>query len=146
MIIENAQLLVNEGKIKLAKGVVFADMKHFRQVLREFAIQEGFNLVRVKNEKARITGVCEAKDCPCRVHASPTFDGLTFKINSYNSTHTCDRLVNVTEASFRWIAKKFKVMITATPDTPIRVIADKCRRSMGLNALILGYIGLGQRP
>lgn len=65
---------------------------------------------------------------PRRVHASPTFNGVTFQINSYNPKHTCERLNIVSEAISRWIAEKFKAMVIITPDILIVVIVDELLR------------------
>ncbi|KAL0317593.1 UNVERIFIED_CONTAM: hypothetical protein Sangu_2173600 [Sesamum angustifolium] len=66
-------------KVKLEKGMVFVDINAFRKVLKEFCIQEGFKVMRMRNEKKRVTAHCSVKDCPWRVHASPLADGVTFQ-------------------------------------------------------------------
>lgn len=44
-------------KITLEKGMIF-DVYHFRTVLQEFAIERGFKLIKIKNEKKRVTSIC----------------------------------------------------------------------------------------
>lgn len=42
-----------EGKITLEKGMLFANVDAFRQVLKDYAIQEGFEIVHIRNERTR---------------------------------------------------------------------------------------------
>lgn len=51
---------------------MFDDDNHFRRVLENYVIQEGFQFQRVKNEGAK-----------WRIHASHLPDGRTFKMKTY---------------------------------------------------------------
>ena len=51
------------GKIILEKGLLFENVHKFREVLKDYTIQEGFILVRDKNEKSRVTCHCAAIGC-----------------------------------------------------------------------------------
>ncbi|KAJ1426105.1 Transposase, MuDR, plant [Sesbania bispinosa] len=53
---------------------------YFDRALRDFVIQEGFEIKRIKNEKARVTARWASNGCGWRIHASPTPDGKTYKI------------------------------------------------------------------
>ncbi|KAL5861627.1 hypothetical protein ACOSQ4_002923 [Xanthoceras sorbifolium] len=46
------------GKIKLEVAQLFQNLHHFKQVIRDFAVQEGFQLRRIKNERDRYTAEC----------------------------------------------------------------------------------------
>ncbi|KAH7851278.1 hypothetical protein Vadar_009383 [Vaccinium darrowii] len=101
------------GKIKLAKGLLFENVDKFREALRDYTIQEGCTIVRLKNEKSRVTCECAALDCNWRVHASPLPDGVTYMIKSYNGEHTCLSGSKSVEANSTWIAKKLAVSLRA---------------------------------
>ena len=45
----------------LEKGLLFRDIHHFRKVLKNFIIQEGFEILRLKNEKSRVTAICDVR-------------------------------------------------------------------------------------
>ncbi|KAK3217937.1 hypothetical protein Dsin_011907 [Dipteronia sinensis] len=102
------------GVIELHQGQLFKDVNHFRQILPDFNIQEGFALNRVKNESRRVTVICK-----WRVHASPTADGLTYKIKSYNGEHTCEKLTKNEQANTPWIANRYGSLIRSNPDMKI---------------------------
>ena len=49
--------------IELKVGMVFDNVTQFRQVMRDFAIELGFKIARVKNEKTRVTLKCGSEGC-----------------------------------------------------------------------------------
>ena len=73
--------------------MVFTNVNEFREALRDFAIQEGFELVRVKNDKIRVTAHCASDGCPWRIYAAITLDEITFRIKT-----------------FTWIARKLRAL------------------------------------
>lgn len=42
-----------EGKVKLEKGMVFESIHHYRSILKDFAIDKGFELFMIMNERRR---------------------------------------------------------------------------------------------
>ncbi|GFS43557.1 hypothetical protein Acr_00g0085760 [Actinidia rufa] len=72
---------VKEGeKINFKRGMLFEDVKHFREVLKDYAIEKAFKLVRDKNEKVKVTAHCGSDGCEWRIHASPLPDRVTFQV------------------------------------------------------------------
>ena len=86
-------------KIDLEKGMLFDDVYHFRSILKEFAIERVFTLVRVKNEKSRVTEHCGSHGCSWRIHASPLPDCVTYKIKFLGPDHTRVRVERNSEAT-----------------------------------------------
>nr|XP_027101691.1 uncharacterized protein LOC113722614 [Coffea arabica] len=84
-------------------------------VLKDYAIQKGFPLVRLKNEKNRCTAKCGAEGCNWRIHASPVGDTTTFMVKTYTPEHTCVMNRKNSEAISDWIAKK---LISVMRDHP----------------------------
>ncbi|KAL0373564.1 UNVERIFIED_CONTAM: hypothetical protein Sradi_3272100 [Sesamum radiatum] len=82
----------NNGKqiIVMKEGVIFDNVQHFKDILARYTIQEGIKLKKLKNDKARVTVVCNNEDCSWRLHASTYADGVTFKIKKHKrSPHLC---------------------------------------------------------
>ena len=52
-----------DGKVRLVKDMLFNNVNHFREVLTDYVIQEGVEIVRVKNDRTRVTTYCKAKGC-----------------------------------------------------------------------------------
>ncbi|KAK3218767.1 hypothetical protein Dsin_012737, partial [Dipteronia sinensis] len=120
------------GIIDLQQGQLFNDVHHFREVLRDFTIQEGFALSRVKNEKERVNVKCKDEGCSWRVYASPTADNVTYKIKIYNREHACQKINKNVEANSGWIAKRYGHLIRSNPDINISVLATDLREKFGL--------------
>ncbi|XP_042483005.1 uncharacterized protein LOC122063347 [Macadamia integrifolia] len=84
---------IEDGMIQLVIGATYDDVNHFRVVLQQYVIQEAFDILKIKNEKTRVTAVCKAPGCTWRVHASAVDEdkgvkhSTTFMIKSYNPKH-----------------------------------------------------------
>ncbi|KAK3188305.1 hypothetical protein Dsin_027866 [Dipteronia sinensis] len=112
------------GEIKLHVGQTFNDRFVLRNVMREYAIQEGVELDRVKNDLVRQTYKCTAPGCPWRAHASCMIDRTTMQLRSLVDQHDCHRLYNNKEAKVKWIAYKFENIVKRNPNISVRVIGD----------------------
>lgn len=44
----------NIDKVKLERGTVFPDTNAFRRALTEYVMRQGFEIVKTKNEKAKV--------------------------------------------------------------------------------------------
>ena len=83
--IQGRRFIVEEGSISLENGMVFTSVNEFREALKDFAFQEGFELVRVKNDKTRVTAHCASDGCLWRIHATIAPNEITFRIKTYVS-------------------------------------------------------------
>lgn len=89
-----------ENDIQLAIGQVFKTTGHFKEVLKEYCIQEGFWLRRIKNEGTRVTRVCGRPSCQWRIHTSLIVDKISFCIRSITTKeHTCIRILKIPEVT-----------------------------------------------
>ncbi|XP_020978193.1 uncharacterized protein LOC110271560 [Arachis ipaensis] len=121
-------------KISLEKFMIFVDVHEFRSVLRDYIIQENFDIIRVKNEKARVTAICASEGCPWRIHASPSPDGIAFMIKSYEPRHTCIRKFEKRNANSTWIAKKLKQSLNADPNMSYELMSNELITKFGVEA------------
>nr|XP_027109085.1 uncharacterized protein LOC113728936 [Coffea arabica] len=96
----------SKGEIELQKGQLFTNVDAFRAALKDYVIQKGFPILRLKNEKSRVTAVCGVEGCQWRIHASAVADSVTFHIKSYQPKHTCVMDKQCAEATSDWMAKK----------------------------------------
>ena len=92
--------------IRLQKGMLFASVDSFREVLKDYMIQEGFDIVRTRNERDRFTALCAGRGCNRYIHASTNANDVTFEIKVYESEHTCMKNSTNKAATSTWIAKK----------------------------------------
>ncbi|KAL2933721.1 hypothetical protein RDABS01_016840, partial [Bienertia sinuspersici] len=87
------------GKIRLKSWQLFVDKDHFKDVLRDYCIQEGFALVVKKADNERYTAECADIRCNGRIHASKLADEHTWAIKN-----------------ILWAASKLLEDIRACPD------------------------------
>ena len=66
----------SKREVVLEKGMIFADVNNFRASLKDYIVDTGFKIVRIKNKKSRVTAHCAAVGCPWRIHTSPLLDGV----------------------------------------------------------------------
>ena len=104
-----------EKCFELEKGKVYGNIHMFRAALADYAVYKGIDILRLKNERKRVTAICAATGCPWRVHASLVADGVSFMIKTYNPTHTCKRKPTNKNANSRWIAEKLGPLLKADP-------------------------------
>ncbi|KAF7842517.1 uncharacterized protein G2W53_004815 [Senna tora] len=122
------------GKIHLECSLFFVDVNEFRNVLRDYVIQENFDIIRVKNEKARVTAICASDGCPWRIHASPGLDGRAFMIKSYEPSHTCIRQSEKNNITSTWIAEKLKGSLSADPNMSYELMSNELNTKFGVEA------------
>ncbi|XP_043714546.1 uncharacterized protein LOC122662909 [Telopea speciosissima] len=113
--------------------MAFDSVDQYRTHLKNYAIQEGFEIHRLKNERTRVTIICANGGCPWRIHVSPAADGKTFIVKSYTDRHTCSgRKTKIAAANSRWAASKLAPHIKANPSMTIKSIHAMMRVQCGL--------------
>ncbi|XP_028087465.1 uncharacterized protein LOC114288176 [Camellia sinensis] len=80
---------VDMVKLELKVGMRFRNAQVFRNALKEWQVQQGYDLKWVRNENKRITAVCK-QECGFRIHASPMQNESTFQIKSLKPLHSCE--------------------------------------------------------
>ncbi|KAL0291363.1 UNVERIFIED_CONTAM: hypothetical protein Scaly_2641100 [Sesamum calycinum] len=119
-------------KIKLEKGMLFSSVDTFRLTLREYAIREGFKVIRDKNEKERVTAHCDGKGCKWRMHASVAPDGISFMIMTYIEKHTCVRVDKNKKATAFWMVAKLVDVLRENPNMKCRGMRHELQK-FGVN-------------
>ncbi|KAF7844335.1 uncharacterized protein G2W53_001240 [Senna tora] len=114
--------------------LLFVHVNEFRKVLRDYIIQENFDIIRIKNEKARVIAICASDGCPWRIHASPSPDGRAFMIKSYEPLHTCIRQSEKNNVTSTWIAEKLKGSLNADPNMSYELISNELSTKFGVEA------------
>ncbi|KAK1570739.1 hypothetical protein Q3G72_006431 [Acer saccharum] len=117
------------GEIKFHVGQTFDNAVQMREIFREYAIQQGVVLHRVKNDNVRQTYKCLGDGCRWRAHGSRMIDNMTFMIKTLVDEHECHRVYNNNEAKVKWIASKFENLVKTNPSIDIKVLGDLLREN-----------------
>ncbi|XP_059668500.1 uncharacterized protein LOC132313647 isoform X1 [Cornus florida] len=121
----------DNGKIELEKALLFDDVNHFRKVLRKYAVQKGFRLVRNKNEKARVTAHCGNEGCNWRIRGTPLVDKVTYKIKTLAPDHTCVRVNKLKDVTSTWIAQKCAKKLRNQPEMNVKALLEEVKEKFG---------------
>ncbi|KAK2655425.1 hypothetical protein Ddye_008477 [Dipteronia dyeriana] len=113
--------------IKFEVGQTHNTVDSLRDLLREYAIQEGINFDKVKNDKNKLTFKCKAHRCPSKIHASCMQNDITMMVKTYIDKHDCLKVYKVQEARVKWIESKFEALVKSNPDINKRVIEEILR-------------------
>ncbi|KAL0431102.1 UNVERIFIED_CONTAM: hypothetical protein Sradi_0736200 [Sesamum radiatum] len=100
--------------------MIFENVDKFRNVLRDYVVQKGFVMIRLKNERTRVTYKCAADGCSWRIHVSPLSHEVTFAIKSLKDKHTCVRVKIVKEANSSWMSKRLLQVLRKNPNMEVR--------------------------
>ena len=118
-----------DGIISFQISQIFNSKEHMREIFKEYTIQEGIVLKRVKNDRVRQTYRCTGDDCEWRAHGSCMIDGVTFMLKTLSDQHSCHRVYNNKEAKVKWIASKFEKLVKRNPSIDVKVISDLLREN-----------------
>lgn len=79
------------GDYNFVVGQEFADVKAFRNAIKEAAIAQHFELRIIKSDLIRYFAKCATEGCPWRIRAVKLPNAPTFTIRSLEGTHTCGK-------------------------------------------------------
>ncbi|KAH9626339.1 hypothetical protein KSS87_000571 [Heliosperma pusillum] len=122
------------GSIRLRPWMLFMDKEHFKDVVRDFCIQEGFYVIVLKADNSRYTAECATANCNWRIHASVLLDGTTWAIKSIdNPAHGCVGVKSHNPmANSVWVARKLIEDIRANPDISGKSIQSLLQERYGI--------------
>ncbi|KAL5760735.1 hypothetical protein ACOSQ2_019573 [Xanthoceras sorbifolium] len=108
------------GSIDFKEGQIFGNAKLVRKVVKQYAIQEGFMLTKIKNDRTRF-------------HASCLPDGLTFMIRSVREGHSlCLKTTSNKEANFKWLLEVVGTAIMANPTILPKVLKTELQEKYAI--------------
>ncbi|WOL13672.1 hypothetical protein Cni_G22445 [Canna indica] len=101
----------SEGMLSLVNQMM--NGKLFRTIQYRKGLK--FRGLRMRRLELQL-GVLLIYGCTWHIHASPTPDGVTYKIKTYNLDHNCIRTTRNSNASSTWIAKSLQSKLVADPE------------------------------
>lgn len=98
--------------------MVFTEKSHFKDVLMDYYVQEGFAITVLWADSIRYTNTCAANCCDWSIHASKLPDGKTWAIKKiWPNFHACRGLETYNPiCTTKWAASKLMEDIRANPD------------------------------
>lgn len=119
-------------KPELKVGMKFTNAQVFREALREWSVQNGYDIKYKRKENARITALGK-NDCGWRIHASPMEREKTFQIKSLNPIHKCGRSYNNHLVTSRYLSKKYVEKLRDDPEWKLVPMQRTIQRDLMVN-------------
>ncbi|VFQ67332.1 unnamed protein product [Cuscuta campestris] len=113
LIVDKMAMVFNTGrlwirstneKVELREGDIFSSKKDFLRVMRDYIIQKGISLRKIKNDKRKYTQTCANEKCKFRIHASVLVDGHSWMIKTLIDGHVCSVKEHHKRAGASWVA------------------------------------------
>ncbi|XP_059639497.1 uncharacterized protein LOC132281851 [Cornus florida] len=118
----------------LMVGIEFATFAEFKDVLREHAIKNKYDIKFVKNDGKRVTCICR-NECGRRIHASKRKLNGAIVISTFNDEHTCSEVQTSRLATSSHLAKKYVHKFRRDPEWKNSDLIDQITDD--LNLLVL---------
>ncbi|KAK2659685.1 hypothetical protein Ddye_006218 [Dipteronia dyeriana] len=123
-------------QISLRVEQVFESAEKGREILCNYAIQEGFELHKSKNDARRLTNKCKGDECSWRMHVSSLPDDVTFKIRSITEDHVNRRRVmDNNEAATKWVVSMTSLLIRDNPNVKAKVLQTQIKSAYGVEPI-----------
>ncbi|KAG8372771.1 hypothetical protein BUALT_Bualt12G0101500 [Buddleja alternifolia] len=115
-------------------GMKFQNFKVYREVLRDYCVRNGYDLMFIRNDRRRITAKCKVETCMWRIHASPIQEQTVFKIKTFVGVHTCAKSLVNGPAKAKYLGKRMENQIRDNPTVPIVDLKKMISRKCGVEA------------
>ncbi|KAK2637690.1 hypothetical protein Ddye_025485 [Dipteronia dyeriana] len=93
-------------------------------VFKEYAIEEGVTLGRIKNDLLRQTYVCKSDGCTWKAHGCRTIDKKSFIIKTLDDKHDFYMVYNNSEAKVKWIVFRVKSFVKSNSTVSAKLLGD----------------------
>ncbi|XP_024199878.1 uncharacterized protein LOC112203090 [Rosa chinensis] len=98
------------------KGMKFASVKILRAALRERPIQDGWEVMFLKNDSNRVRAICKAENCDFELFASKMQHESTLQIKTYVGKHNRARVLDNTMVKTPYLVHRFAEHIKLKPN------------------------------
>ncbi|KAG8375322.1 hypothetical protein BUALT_Bualt10G0088200 [Buddleja alternifolia] len=112
-------------------GMEFISREKYREVLRDWAVRNGWDLKFIANEKKKITVVCK-HGCFWRIHASHRQGSTTYQVKTLRGVHTCSYKPENAQANYKYIGKRIENMVRDNPNEGLESLKKKFKRDVGI--------------
>ncbi|GMY18093.1 hypothetical protein FCV25MIE_13332 [Fagus crenata] len=101
--------------IRFELGMLFTSTKQFKEAMTEYAVEGGWGIRFVKNDKVRIRAVCQ-EGCKFVAYLAKLPRELTFQLKTLQLEHSCNRCFKNPRMSAKFLAKKLVGRVKDQPD------------------------------
>ncbi|XP_077237107.1 uncharacterized protein LOC143878749 [Tasmannia lanceolata] len=118
---------------KLTCGAMFADMKQFKQVVREYAIRQRFKFVKSKSTPKKYAVRCKEEGCKWRISG---INNMTYVlVKTFVPDHTCTTQLRGNDhplVTSAWVAKTCLRLFDRPEEIGTRIIREYIKMHWGI--------------
>uniref|UniRef100_A0A2N9HKG1 SWIM-type domain-containing protein n=1 Tax=Fagus sylvatica TaxID=28930 RepID=A0A2N9HKG1_FAGSY len=113
--------------IRFELGMLFTSTKQFKEAMTEYAVEGGWGIRFVKNDKVRVRAVCQ-EGCKFVAYLAKLPRELTFQLKTLQLEHSCSRCFKNPRMTAKFLAKKLVGRVKDQPDIKLRSIQKKVHK------------------
>ena len=113
-----------DGSVSLKEGDIFACKEDLLTVMKDYCVQQGITLRKIRNDRRRYTQKCANVECTWRIHASVLVNKRTWMIKRHSGKHICGRNEDNKSATSRWVASNLLSYYRANPNAAVENMED----------------------
>ncbi|KAJ8451191.1 hypothetical protein Cgig2_013963 [Carnegiea gigantea] len=113
-----------DGSVSLKEGDIFTCKEDLLTVMKDYCVQQGISLRKIRNDRRRYTQKCANVECTWRIHASVLVDKSTWMIRRHSGKHICGRNECNKSATSRWVASNLLSYYRANPNAAVENMED----------------------
>ncbi|GMY06045.1 hypothetical protein FCV25MIE_01284 [Fagus crenata] len=113
--------------IRFELGMLFTSTKQFKEAIIEYAVEGGWGIRFVKNDKVRVRAICQ-EGCKFIAFLAKLPRELTFQLKTLQLEHSCSRCFKNPKMTTKFLAKKLVGRVKDQPDIKLRSIQKKVRK------------------
>jgi hypothetical protein len=113
--------------IRFELGMLFTSTEQFKEAMTEYAVEGGWGIRFVKNDKVRVRAVCQ-EGCKFVAYLAKLPRELTFQLKTLQLEHSCSRCFKNPRMTAKFLAKKLVGRVKDQPDIKLKSIQKKVHR------------------
>ncbi|XP_038698334.1 uncharacterized protein LOC119995930 isoform X1 [Tripterygium wilfordii] len=122
---------VKEKEYVFQLGMEFKTLKDFKEAVRGYAVDGGYQIQMVRNDKLRCKARCD-NGCPWMIWCSQIRGKTTYQIKTYIKKHRCNRMMPNKQANSSWLATRMVDKIRSEPKISATQICTYAKEHMSL--------------
>ncbi|XP_038721136.1 uncharacterized protein LOC120013413 [Tripterygium wilfordii] len=112
-------------------GMEFTDLKEFKNAVKSYAVDGGYQIQLARNEKTRCQAKCN-EGCPWMIWCSQIKGESTFQIKTYVKRHMCNRRLENRQADSTWLSMRLVDKIRGEPKISAADLVTYAKEHMSL--------------
>ena len=122
----------NLKHMRFEKNMLFISPKQFKDAITEYAVNGGWRVKFVKNDKLRVKAKCQPP-CKFTTYLAKLPREMSYQLKTLNLEHTCTRSYKNSRCTTKFFAKKLMKKVRRQPDIKLKDIQEAVHEKYMVN-------------